>query len=158
QDQRVYSAMASQLAAVVDAIRSSEALKTAQQETELLYNFSSRLAGAKTRQELLAGVSDYIISQGGTGANLLYLDLDKQGVPEWGELVAEISLSKGGLPIGTRFKLTDFGIANLWMSSPEKPLLINDTQDVELIDETTRAIYAQIGQKASVILPLYLQG
>src|SRR5262249_53810425 len=43
----------------------------AQRETELLYNFASRLSGAKSRHELLSVVSDYAIEQGGTGAALM---------------------------------------------------------------------------------------
>ena len=158
QDRRIYAALGTQLASVVDAVRSSEALAESQQETELLYNVSSRLAGAKTRQELLAAVSDYAIRQGGSGASLMYFDLDEQGVPEWLEMVAEISTVGGGFPVGTRFRLSDFAVANLWLSSPGTPLLIGDTQDAEFVDQATRDAYAQVGQMATAIMPLYQQG
>src|SRR5204863_84104 len=113
QDKRIYTAMASQLAAVVDAVRANEALEAANEETQLLYNISSRLAGAKTRHELLTTVSDYANHQGGTGASLMYIDLDAKGDPEWVEVVAEIHTSGEGNPLGTRFKLADFDIAKL---------------------------------------------
>src|SRR5258708_39248547 len=117
QDERIYTALGSQLAAVVDAVRSSEALQAAQQEADLLYNVASRLNGAKTRQDLLNAVGEYANSRGGTGASLMYIDLDKRGDPEWLELVAEIQTGSKSFPIGTRFKLADFAIARTWIAS-----------------------------------------
>src|SRR5258708_35555094 len=158
QDKRIYTALGSQLAAVVDAVRSSEALEVAQKEAELLYSVASRLNGAKTRHDLLSVVSDYAFSRGSVSAALLYIDVDDNGVPESMEFMAEIRQSGVGEPVGGRYKLSDFPFARLWLSSPEKPILLDDVTTSKLVDETTRSLFVQGGTKATVLMPLYLQG
>ncbi len=132
-----------------------------QVEREILLGISNNLNLAQNASEMLDGVLDYALQMGAFSANLLYLDNDAAGNAEWAEVVAIWEAPPGSsvTPVGTRFYLPDLPFADLWLSSPDQPLLIDDVATSTLInDEVTRGLYLQSNIRGSALIPLYLPG
>jgi PAS domain S-box-containing protein len=130
-----------------------------EEERSVLGEISNRLVSASNQNEILAAFQVYGELIQADSTSLLYIDSNIDGEAEWGTVVAE--WSKDGTATGllnVPLKLSDFAIAKLWMSDPNTPFFIENIETDFRVDEPTREIYNLTGSKASVILPLNLQG
>ena len=62
-------------------------LEAAQTKAELLYQISRDLNTARDEQELLQLLDQPARAAGASSTNLLYIDLDEAGQPEWARVV-----------------------------------------------------------------------
>jgi len=53
----------------------------------------------------------------------MYIDVDDDNIPDWLEVVADISHRQMERLVSLH-KLADFPFVKLWMSSPDKPILM----------------------------------
>jgi PAS domain S-box-containing protein len=128
--------------------------------TETLYQISSDLNAARDKDELLQALAQPAIHAGAFGANLMYIDLDQDGQPEWSEVVATWQRTPGEMPMppGTRFYLPEFPFSYLWIGSPNEPQLLADVASDERLDENTRDAVIQSGGGAVALVPLVQAG
>jgi PAS domain S-box-containing protein len=130
-------------------------LETGQTAAEILYQISRDLNMARDEHELLRLLDQPARKRGASSSNLLYIDLDERGQPEWAEVVA--FWYREGIPpikVGTRYYLPEFSFTPLFLSSPNEPLLIPDAAADETIDKNTRVLLAQLHMRATAIVPL----
>lgn len=160
EERRIFNTISGQVASVVDAARQFEATQAVQRETESLYNISEKLTQAVTRDDILKAFEDFIWEHGAVSASLTYIDNDANGVPDYIETVANLTLTSDARisPVGSRFKLSDFEFAQLWIKNPDEPIFVEDTNDPAHVDEATRTMYATLNTRATVVLPLNLRG
>lgn len=135
------------------------AIQNAQQveQTNIQYDIASELTQAGQPEQILEAVSSYGRRLGATSAQLLFFENDTAGRPEWAVVQASWHMGEGGIPKGTRYYLPGFGFTPLWLSSPERPLLIADTSTHEAISPELRRLHTQIKIMATAVLPLYAQ-
>lgn len=136
------------------------AIQNAQQveQTNIQYDIATEMTQASTPAQILDAASSYGRRLGADSAQLLFIENDAAGQPEWGVVTAAWYTGEGGIPAGTRYYLPDFGFTPLWLSSPERPLLIGDTATHGAITPELRRLHTQIKILATAVLPLYAQG
>jgi PAS domain S-box-containing protein len=140
-----------------EQLTESETRRTA---AEILYQISHDLNRAYDEDELLRLLDQPARKGGASSSNLLYIDLDERGQPEWAEVVA-FWYREGIIPpveIGTRYYLPEFSFTPLFLSSPSEALLIPDVTADETIDKNTRILLAQLSMRATAIIPLTQTG
>ncbi|MCP4543807.1 MAG: GAF domain-containing protein [Chloroflexi bacterium] len=131
-------------------------LEAAQVRAEMLYQISRDLNMARDTSEFLQVLARPARDAETHRATLWYIDLDQAGEPEWLKLVAHWEHT-GELHdhVGVQYYLPEFHLADLWLSSTNKPLLIADTSTDARLDEAARNIYiAEAKTRATAILPL----
>jgi PAS domain S-box-containing protein len=122
---------------------------------EGMYEISRGLGAASDEDELLQIVSLPAREAGASEANLLYIDLDKTGQPEWAEIVA--SWRREGtpsIPVGSRFYLPEFPFSGIWLTDLDAVQVIGDTHTDERLDANSRSMIVQSGARAIAIVPL----
>lgn len=129
--------------------------------TNILYSISHSLSMASDADEMLQVLARPAIEAGAAVANLMYIDLNDAGEPEWIEIAASWRHATRGeppIPVGSRFYLPEFPFARLWMASQDEPQLIADVTANERLDENLRDIFVQMDTRAMVIIPLSQAG
>ncbi|MDM8526608.1 ATP-binding protein [Anaerolineales bacterium HSG24] len=132
-------------------------LEAAQQTTDMLFQISRGLNTTSNELELLQILAQPALNAGATKAVLYYIDLDDQAEPAWIEVVATIDTTDNettDFPVGTRFHLPEFPLAQLFMTDPNQPLLISNMLTAPQVGDETREIFETIGNCAWVIIPL----
>jgi GAF domain-containing protein len=160
EEMRQIDSLADQAAAVIQSKRLFEQVQEALLETQALYDFSGQLNAAADLDDIVQAVALPEISPEARNVTLSLLDVGETGQPEWATLVAswpgeEIAST---VPLGTRFHLPELPTAKLWISNPHVPVLIEDIESDERLDQLTRQIYQQAETRASVIMPLSIGG
>lgn len=155
EDLELINAIAERLVEHIEGLRLSAQTQAALAQTDALYGISHSLNEASNEDEILQAISQPAIEAGVSTTNLIYLDLDESGKPEWAEIVAawppEVEQS---VPVGTRFYLPQMPFTRLWVANPYDPLLVSDVDTDERVDEHTRAAMARGGSRAMAIIPL----
>jgi PAS domain S-box-containing protein len=130
-------------------------LEAAQKKAEVLYQISHDLNTARDEQELLQLLDQPARTAGASSTNLLYIDLDEAGQPEWARVVAFwYQKDKPVVEVGTTYYLPEFSFTHLFLSSPNEPLLIPDAESDKTIDKNTQILMAQLDMRATAIIPL----
>ncbi|MDM8531024.1 ATP-binding protein [Anaerolineales bacterium HSG25] len=132
-------------------------LEAAQQTADTLFQISRGLNTASDELALLQILAQPALKVGATKAVLYYIDLDNQAEPAWIEVVASIDTTdneQADFPVGTRFHLPEFSLAQLFMAEPNKPLLISNMFTDPQVSDEARSIFETIGNCAWVIIPL----
>ncbi len=166
EDVKIQTALADQIAVAINNARAFEQVQTeiserrkVEEERSILADISTHLVSATSREDLLATFNSYASWLNAASTSLMYIDSDAQGLPEFGVVVAN---SQGNVVIrnteATVINLADYPIAQLWISDPDKPILIEDVLNDPRVDDFTRKTYEQSGTRATVILPLNIQG
>jgi len=134
-------------------------LEAAQARAEILNQISCGLNTARDEGELLRVLAQSAVEAGAIQADLIYVDLDEAGEPEWTEVVA-IWRREGEppKPVGSRFYIPEFSLTGLWMANPDEPQLVTDLTTDERVDENTRNLMAQGGIRARATIPLTQAG
>jgi PAS domain S-box-containing protein len=134
-------------------------LEAAQARAEILNQISNGLNTAHDEDELLQILAWPAIETGAIQADLIYIDLDEAGEPEWTEVVA-IWRQEGEppKPVGSRFYVPEFPLTHLWMANPDEPQLVTDLTTDERVDENTRNLMARGGIRARATIPLAQAG
>jgi rsbT co-antagonist protein RsbR len=135
------------------------ALKAAQATAEKLNQVSRDLNAAADEEEMLQALLQSMAESEVKVVDLMYIDLDQAGEPEWLEIVATWR-AKGSpsFPIGSRFYVPEFPFSYLWMASPDEPQLISDVLTDERIDENSKNVLIQADIRAMAIVPLTQAG
>lgn len=122
---------------------------------ELLYQLNRDLNRAQTEAELLEVLAQPAIEYGATVANLFYFDLDENDQPLWAEMVAGWQTT---YPLGFRFYLPDFALADFWLSNPNEPTLISNVFAEEYVNKGLGGLSKQLEVQALVVIPLTRTG
>jgi PAS domain S-box-containing protein len=133
-------------------------LEAALEKAETIEQISRGLNTADSEDKLLRILAQSALEAGLAGAILLYIDPDEAGEPEWSEVVA--LWQREGVPavaVGNRYYLPQFPCAKLWMTSPDRPLLIQDVAKGKM-DEQLKNLLIQIGASAIALIPLAQAG
>jgi PAS domain S-box-containing protein len=140
--------------------QAEQSLQESRAQTEALYQISRRLNAARDEQELLRVLAQPAMEVGALSAGLVYIDLDDSGEPEWLEVVATWRQAGVGpsIPDGSRFHLAEFPVSHLFLDSPNEAQLITDVGRDARVDEGSRQMFAQVGARAMVIIPLNHSG
>jgi signal transduction histidine kinase/HAMP domain-containing protein len=125
-------------------------------ESQTLYRVGQELAAANSMDEILQAIATPDIVGDAVSTSLFIFEFDETGHPA--DLVTAATTGQSFTPVGSRFKLSEFGIAKIWMSSQTNALLIGDIHADERVDVNTRAIMDQIGTPALLTLPLAVGG
>lgn len=170
RDSRIYNALIQQAAPVIDSVRLFEQtqkraaeLEAAKKEMEILYAASNRLTQALTPDEWLEAVSDYARDRDATAGVLFYVESDEvDGVvqPTAAVVASEWQRDAGAQDgVGLRFLIPDGdSFIRRWLSSPDRPTLIDDVFVVDPSDPTALEVYKHYQMHASAILPLNSKG
>jgi PAS domain S-box-containing protein len=159
QDRRIYTSMMSYATATIDALRAAEETRNALAQTEALYMGSDRISHATTYDEvLLALVESTAIQQMGSASIGFF---NRPWVDKPVESMTLISVwSKDGqpptTPVGTVYPLDQFPMANYMR--PDEPLVIQDADTIEGVDDNLRALLKQIGMVSLVAMPIIANG
>ncbi len=130
-------------------------LETAQTKAEILYQISLGLNKAGDEEELLQTLAQPAQETGAFMANLIYTDLNEAVAPKWFNVIAAWSRENAlAAPVGTRYSLSEYPLANLWMAGAGKPQLIADVATDERVDEEVRVLMEQMNIRAAAIIPL----
>lgn len=158
EESALIGGIASRLSGYIESRILLDQTREAQAESALLYATANRLIEAADPNELLEAASAYVRSLGANSGQLLYLESNSQGRPEWAETIAQWQATSMGMPLGTRFYLPDFAMAKLWISQPDQPLLVAETMTSELVDPVVRKLLVQTQVHALALLPLTIKG
>ncbi len=161
-DVAVLQTMADQVANAIQNTRLFEQAQTALAQTDTLYTISRGLNAADDEDEMLRVLARSGMEAGAHRAELLYIDPNEAGALEWLEVVAVIEQhTVRGIPppsVGTRYYIPEFAFADIFLANPDEPLFIADPTTDERVDEMFANVMAQIGARATVIIPLIQSG
>lgn len=124
-------------------------------EINILYAASHKLAKASSPAEQLEAVSDYARATGAASGMLLYIDHDDDNQPAFQEVVANWLTEGSPMSVGTRIPVTD---RLRWIPTPDHPLFINDTLTSSVVPLVPRNRMYKLGYRGCVILPLRIKG
>lgn len=169
RDRRIYTALIQQAGPVIDSVRlfeqtqkRAEELEAAKHEMDLLYAASNRLTQSMTPDEWLAAVSDYARDHGANSGVLFYVEAEDErpNAPTAVVIAAEWRHDAASeAAIGKRFLISDHdGFIRRWLSTPNRPTLIEDVLTGENSDPTALEVYRHYQMRATAILPLNNQG
>jgi signal transduction histidine kinase len=129
-------------------------------EVDILYAASNKLTRASTPAEWLEAVSDYARDQGAVTGALFYTKFDEDGQPEALEMVADWSVNPDRqAAVGLRYTVEDYGpFYKLWLSTPERPLLVSDIDHTDLMDDATRETFTRHNTHSAALLSLNGRG
>ncbi len=155
QERRVYQALASQLALVLNNRLLFEQTEQALAETQTLYEIGARLNAATTLQEALEAAAGPAIVMGAVSASLLHVHTDSQGEPQELELLATWPRDPNNpLAVGARFGAEFLSGDRSWIEQPNEPRVLSDIENDPDISQAAKQLYMARGLKASALLPL----
>jgi PAS domain S-box-containing protein len=158
-DLDVFSTLAGQIAIALQNAALFEQVGQERARTQVMYEISRELNEASDEEAILKIITRTAMEAGSVVANLMYIDLNDAGEPEWLEMVAEWRL--GGeptFPMGSRFYVPDFPLSRLYIDNPDESVFIADVSTDERVDEITGNLLIQSGSRALAILPLTQAG
>lgn len=128
--------------------------KQAEQRLELLYRMSRRVNQATDEQSLLNALIEPATMYGAFSAALQYVIEDEQPDPTWLELVAMwLASGRQSDLVGQKFYLPDYPFSQFWITNPEQPLLIADTNTDIRVDNVTKTFFLERNVLATAIIP-----
>jgi PAS domain S-box-containing protein len=134
-------------------------LKAALAKAETIEQISRGLNAAGDEDALLQTLAQPALEAGAIGADLLYIDLNEAGEPEWAELVAVWRQDGSSpMPVGTRLYIPELPFFRLWMANLDDPQLVADVTTDERVDKDVRRLSIQSGSGALAIIPLTRAG
>jgi PAS domain S-box-containing protein len=133
-------------------------------EARIMYEVGQAVSAASSFDDLLEDMYETLTRHGqflnAHELALLTIEADETGYPEWG-VIRHTVISDGGKPvnpIGTRFRLGDFPLLNLWADNPGTALLIEDVKNDERCNEELKRIFQHLNQNAIMVVPLAQAG
>jgi GAF domain-containing protein len=152
---RPFGSLAQQMAVVMENRHLLRQSQEAFDETETLYKASALLNSATSTDEALQALIQTAINNGAVSGGLLKFELDSNAQPQTGIVAASWDRNgRSAFPIGTRFKLADFSIAQDWINHPTEPIFISDVIADQRVDEATAELYQQLQARSAIWLPL----
>ncbi len=120
-----------------------------------LLDLSQRLMNVDNEQTFIQ-IMHGITNVPADNLTLLYIDNDAQGKPESLTVQAGIQLTTG--LSRDRYPISQYPIAQLWLSNPISATLIPDIMLEEQFDEGARGLMVRAGQRAMAFVPLFQAG
>jgi GAF domain-containing protein/HAMP domain-containing protein len=158
-DLELINEVSERLSVHLESLRLAAQTQVALAKTDALYGISSSLNEALNEQEIIKVLSQPAVDMGAFSSNLIYLDLDENGAPEWAEVKAVWPVEyEHAVAVGTRFFLPEMPFAKLWVSNPNEPVLVSDVYSDVRVDENTKTAMAHGGSRAIAIIPLTRSG
>lgn len=155
RDERLYRAIMSQAATVLDNRQLFEQTEQALAEARTLYEISARLNAANSIQEALEAASGPAVVQGATRAGLMRIHTDSFGNPQELELLGNWPREQTFTEtMPTRFPLSFFAGTTTWLANASEPAVFSDLRQVADLAPEARALVAHGGTVASAALPL----
>lgn len=133
-----------------------EQTQQALSRTQMLYDGSRRLLVATTPDELLHTFTDPVSLHDQCDGSLIYVQMDDNGEPEWGDVVAlTASEAAEDVSIGTRYYLPEFPLSRLLAAQPDRSVVISDIdQPHEALDDYMRQTLSDLGIGAVAVIPM----
>jgi PAS domain S-box-containing protein len=124
---RILLIIANQLAASIANARLFEQTQEALAETQTLYRASQKIIQAGGPEDILRALAEVVPYQDSLGLLLFYYDTDKEGQPEWAELVAQLQISgEPAMSVGTRFPVAGLALTRWLVENPHRSQHIAD--------------------------------
>lgn len=154
EEQSVFALLADAVASFAANLHIQRSLREVFEETSLLYDISAQLSLANTLDAALRAIC--IPATGADSAFLSIVERSPAGEPELLRMVAGFASQPETVRalIGQAFPIAALPMTQLWMASPEQPMLISDIATDPRTDEGSRALYAQNGYVSTILLPL----
>lgn len=153
------ASLVNQAAIVLENRHLIEQTQDALDETEALYQAIAQLNAVDTYDEIIELLQTYTIvgrADLNISINLYNRPWVGDDVPEWSIPVTRWSRLSEDV-VQTRYPLSKFPAARYF--TPDQVWLISDVEHDELLDERTRALYADhFGAKATIFIPMVVGG
>ncbi|MBZ0298879.1 MAG: GAF domain-containing protein, partial [Anaerolineae bacterium] len=166
RDERIYSSLIQQATPILESThlldqtrwRAAE-LEAINHEIDSLYQASSRLARARTADELLEAVSDYPRRMGANAGSLTYAIYQDDPDSGWREIVSEW-VEPGALAhgVGMRFENSAYSGITEWLKYHDQPWLVADVHTEDGMDQASQQAAADHHIVSEAVLPLRNQG
>lgn len=159
RERRIYQALSSELALVLNNRLLFDQTQAALEETRTLYETSARLNAANTLQEALDAAAKQALDTGAHFAALFAINLDAADVPRTMTLQASTGPAKAhSIPIGTNMPIMGSQFSNAWTQNPNEPVFVQDIDTDKRLTDTERNNFHKSRVKSTAILPLYMGG
>ncbi|MFN8453493.1 MAG: GAF domain-containing protein [Anaerolineae bacterium] len=159
KDKRIFQSAARQIAVVMNNQLLFAQTQANLAETDALYQLSAQLNAANNFDDIVDVIASIETDTKVEAVTLLTLDIDPSGKPEWGEVVAtRTPPGQSALPTGTRFYLPQFPLSFLWIDDPYGIVVLENIAADERVDPVTKALFDNINNGATIILPLAIAG
>ncbi len=155
QEQRIFQALAAQLALVLNNRLLLEQTQEALQESRTLYQVGAQLNAATDLHQALLAAAVSPIEAGACSVVLLSIETNPHNRPVAGTLVAAWARSDTPVAqLGLRFDFARSLTTAMWIENPHSPGLIGNTQEDPQVDEELRVMFDQTQIRAIAVLPL----
>jgi PAS domain S-box-containing protein len=155
----IFSTLQPKAADIVAARRAYLAEQQARQENEFLYNISREMNAARDKEELVRVAAQPGAAAGANTVYLITIEQDEAGFPDWAEVMADwTGAGQAALPLGHRFRLSEYPFMASWVNHPDEPLLIADVKADWRLDDNTRHMYLAQGYQGVALVPLARTG
>jgi hypothetical protein len=104
---------------------------------------SQELSSAGSDEDIHQVAARPFLERGATGSNLIKVELNSAGEPEWLEFINTIweLPDPSPLPVGTRSHLSDFPLfSRLLIDHAEESILVSDVASEERLDENFKEL------------------
>lgn len=158
EDLRIQTTLATQVAIALRNANLYGQANEALSETEALYDISAHISSASSLNEaLLASIAPAIDGRA-ANAQLFTFDRKNDDQPEWLKIAAtwDATDPNNTLSTGSRYHLPDFPFAKLWLNSSQNVIFIENIDEDDRLDASTRNAFKSNGLVASVFLLLQL--
>jgi PAS domain S-box-containing protein len=153
----IVKSVAERVGLALDNARLFEQTQTALSEAEQLYNVVLHINTAATLEDLLQAAIAPSIATGASSAGIWLFDRDEAGQPAQMEFA--VSWTREGtppVPLGTRFRVTDYPSSKLWLNETGQSNFIGDLAHDERLDSRMHALFQQLNIAATAFMPLTL--
>jgi GAF domain-containing protein/HAMP domain-containing protein len=154
------SALANQVAVVVENINLLAETQQRSEELQLLFSASADLNLAQSYDDVLAALQQHtILGEADNNISLNLFDRPWAGddIPEWSIPVARWT-ALDSQALGGRYRLEDFPSA-IRLLHPDRPTVVEDVAQDDRLDDSARALYMQrFKAKSTIFAPLVVGG
>jgi GAF domain-containing protein len=153
----IVKSVAERVGLALDNARLFEQTQIALSEAEQLYNVGLHINTAVTLEDLLQAAIAPSIATRASSAGIWLFELNEAEQPTQMEFA--VSWTREGappLPLGTRFRVTDYPSSKLWLNETGQSSFIGDIAQDERVDPRMRAVFQQLNIAATAFMPLTL--
>lgn len=147
-----------QASIAINNVRLFEQTQQALQEVQVLYDVSIQVNAARTMPEILLALTQPAMDAGASATGMFTFEVGEDQKPEWGVVTAVWQRNDvSPFPVGTRFALSEYPAARIWLENPQQTLFVENILEDERIDEVTRAVYRHAGAQGAIWIPFVSQ-
>jgi signal transduction histidine kinase len=160
-EKRVVTGIGDLVTAAFERIRLREQTETARLRAEKLAQVNAALSQGTDEWDILAAVSEYVKDMKPDFIALNYIDIDKDGQPEYMTPLAVIEHGKPAPDspvLGKPISLTGYPSTSLWSDNADSVMMITDTRGDPRLENENNVYWSLWQYEAIVVIPLYSSG